>query len=219
MLVNYLKRADFEANWVPDAQGLFRRITKSEPDLVVLDPQLDSSHGLEFLQRVHQKSTVPIIILSDRDTNEIDAVSALELGADDYIRKPVSLLELTARIRAKLRRRLLHRSGLIRGRRYFFDGWVLDKPRRQLLSPEGNDVKLGERQFALLSAFVQAPGTILSRLQLLNVTGMSEDVVDRSVDQHVFRLRRKLRDQSPGPRLIRAERGAGYVFEAEVRTI
>lgn len=216
-LVNYLNSENFKANWVPDAKGLLRLIATARPDLVVLDPKRDRTDGLELLQEIYRHSTVPVIFVSVRDGDEVDPVTALELGADDYIRKPLSLPELKARIRAKLRRQVSHRENLVQGRRYFFEGWVLDKLRRQLLSPEGNNVPLTGRQFALLSAFVQAPGTILSRPQLLNAAGMSEDVVDRSVDQHVFRLRRKLRDNSYGPRLIRAERGAGYVFELEVR--
>jgi two-component system, OmpR family, response regulator len=218
MLVNYLNRMKLEVSCAPDARGLLHRIRMTEPDLLVLDPDLEGMDGFELLREVRQKSTVPIIFVSDRDGDEIERAVGLELGADDYVTGPLSLPELHARIRAKLRRGLLYRGnwGRRRGRRYTFEGWVLDQRKRQLLSPQGENIRLSKSQFALLSAFVEAPRQILSRSDLLSATRVHEDVFDRSIDLQVLRLRRKLQDDPRAPSLIRTERGVGYVFEPEV---
>jgi DNA-binding response OmpR family regulator len=123
-IVNYLSGANLEAHWVPDAHGLLDRIARSKPDLVVLDRNLSGADGLVLLQRVRQNSTVPVILVSDIDEDELDRVVALELGADDYVTKPLRLAELHARIRAKLRRRTVD-SDVRRRRCYTFEGWVL----------------------------------------------------------------------------------------------
>ncbi|WP_225707683.1 winged helix-turn-helix domain-containing protein [Bradyrhizobium cenepequi] len=215
MLTSYLNR-DLETSCVLGARELLRRLRIAEPDLIVLDPDLEEIDGLELLREVRQKSAVPIIFVSDRDGEETERVVGLELGADDFMMGPLSLPELRARIRAKLRRRLMGRanSSRRRGCRYTFEGWILDQRKRHVLSPEGEHIRLSKREFALLSAFVEAPWQTLSRAHLLSVTRRHEDVFDRSIDVQVFRLRRKLRDNPQT--LIRTARGVGYVFETEV---
>ena len=218
MLVDYLNRVKFEVSCVPDARMLIHRVEIAEPDLVLLDPNLDGIDGFVVLREIRQRSAVPVIFVSDRDGDEIERAIALELGADDYITWPLSLPEIHARIRAKLRRHLLERanSRRRRARRYTFEGWVLDQRKRQLLSPEGKNIRLSKSQFAILNAFVEAPQQILSRSHLISATRVHEDVFDRCIDLQIFRLRRKLQDDPRTPSLIRTERGAGYIFEPKV---
>ena len=154
---------------------------------------------------------------------EADAVVGLELGADDYMIKPVSLSELLARIRAVLRREEIAaqrmRQAEKRGR-YRFAGWELDMRRRSLTSPEGEGITLTAGEFNLLAAFVKAPRQVLSREQLLAATRVhDEEVFDRSIDVQILRLRRKLETNPSEPRLIQTERGAGYRLAAPVEIL
>jgi len=158
-----------------------------------------------------------IVITRDR-SGEIDRVLCLELGADDCVAQPIGQRELIARIRAVLRRLLV---GPAPGedkdhRRTRFGDWVLDRRLRILTDPAGSRVDLSNGDYALLVAFLNAPQRPLSREYLLQATRMHEDIFDRSVDVKVLRLRRKLELDSSAPRLIRTERGVGYVFTLAV---
>jgi DNA-binding response OmpR family regulator len=139
----------------------------------------------------------------------------LELGADDYITKPFGLRELLARIRAVLRRQELGRAASHRETdhgRFGFGGWQLDRRTRRLTDPNGAPVALTKGEYTLLTAFLDAPQRPLSREHLLQATRIHEDVFDRSIDVQILRLRRKLEADSSAPRIIRTERGVGYVF-------
>jgi DNA-binding response OmpR family regulator len=146
----------------------------------------------------------------------------LELGADDYLARPVGLRELLARIRAVLRRRTWA-AGDARERashgRCRFGGWELDRRTRRLTDPDGNPVGLSKGQYAMLNAFLDAPQRPLSREHLLQATRVHEDVFDRSIDVQVLRLRRKLRSDADASEIIRTERGVGYVFARPVERL
>jgi two-component system, OmpR family, response regulator len=218
MVVNYLNDHNLRASAVSGRKGLFHTLSVREPDLIILDLHLGESDGLDLLRELRLKSVVPVILVTGHRRDEIDRVVGLELGADDYVTKPFSLRELLARIRATLRRRNM--DNLDPARRaehcYRFACWTFDQRSRQLLTPEGESVSLTKNEFALLSAFVAAPGRALSREHLLQATRLHEDVFDRSIDVQILRLRRKLEDDPRAPRFIRTERGVGYVFDAEV---
>ncbi|HKU95688.1 MAG TPA: winged helix-turn-helix domain-containing protein, partial [Vineibacter sp.] len=162
-----------------------------------------------------------IIVLSGHRRDEIDRVIGLELGADDYLTKPVSLRELLARIRAALRRAAVvpvkpeHKRT-----RYRFTGWELSLRTRRLTAPNGDVVPLTRGEFSLLAAFLEAPQRILSREQLLIASRVHDaEVFDRSIDVQILRLRRKLEPNPSEPRLIKTERGAGYIFAAPVEIL
>jgi two-component system, OmpR family, response regulator len=167
-------------------------------------------------------SKVPVIVLSARHQEQAK-VQALDAGADDYVTKPFGLRELLARIRAVLRREEVAAQRARRTEkhaRYRFAGWELDMRRRHLMSPAGEAVALTAGEFNLLAAFVRAPLQVLSRDQLLAATRVhDEEVFDRSIDVQILRLRRKLEADASDPRLIRTERGAGYVFAAPVEIL
>ena len=185
-----------------------------DPCLIVLDLQL----GLDLLRSIRARSDVPIIITSDRP-DEIDRIVGLELGADDYIVKPYTFRELLARVRAVLRRQEMARASLARDPErggYMFSGWRLDRRSRAVVDAHETPVSLSKSEYALLLAFVEAPGRPLTREQLLQATRIHEDIFDRSVDVQVFRLRRKLEVDPKTPSMIQTVYGVGYVFAAVV---
>ena len=204
---------------VATQQAALRQLAASEPDLIVLDARLCPARGLDLLRDVRLASDVPLIVVGCHQPDEADRVIALELGADDYINDPVGMRELVARIHAVLRRgegRSLARSDQRRQSRCRFGGWQLDRHTRRLTSPTGVPVALTKGEYALLAAFLDAPLRPLTRESLLRATRVHEDVFDRSIDARVLRLRRKLETDAAAPRLIRTERGTGYVFAVPV---
>ena len=181
-------------------------------DAVLLDLMLPGRDGLEVCREVRARSDVPIIVLTARG-EEADRVMGLELGADDYLPKPVSARELLARIRAVVRR-AKGRAGPARD--VVKVGTLSVDPAARRVTLDGNEVPLTGYEFALLLALARRAGRVLSREQLMELArGSAEDAFDRSVDVHVSRIRQKLGDDSKHPRLIKTVRGAGYVLAAE----
>ena len=221
VIVGYLTEHNMRATAVGGRQGLMHSIAVREPDLVVLDLHLGEDDGLEILRELRTRSVVPVILITGNRREEIDRVLGLELGADDYLTKPFGLRELLARVRATLRRRTMDRLSPARQREctFRFAGWSFDQRQRELTSPDGEVVPLTKSEFALLSAFAQAPRRTLSREHLLQATRVHEDVFDRSIDVQILRLRRKLEDEPRAPRFIRTERGIGYKFDVDVEVV
>ncbi len=221
MIVGYLTEHNLRANAVSGRQGLIHSLVSREPDLVILDLHLGEDDGLDVLRELRTKSVTPVILITGNRREEIDRVVGLELGADDYLTKPFGLRELLARVRAALRRRSMDRLSPARQREavFTFAGWRFDQRNRELVSPPGEVVALTKGEFALLSAFVQAPHRTLSREHLLQSTRVHEDVFDRSIDVQILRLRRKLEDDAQAPRFIKTERGVGYRFDVDVEVL
>jgi len=174
------------------------------------------------LRTIRSSSDVPVIITTGHRLDEVDRVVGLELGADDYVTKPFGLRELLARVRAILRRQELGRQTRTREPQrggFAFGGWRLDRSSRRLLSGDGEPVALTKGEYALLVAFLESPQRPLTREQLLQATRVNEDIFDRSIDVQVLRLRRKLETHTGAPRVIRTERGVGYVFMLPVEPL
>jgi two-component system, OmpR family, response regulator len=219
MVVNYLDKYHMRAVSASGRQEMTRHFAESEPNLIILDLRLGEEDGLDLLREIRSRSDVPVIITTGHRRDEIDRVVGLELGADDYVTKPFGLRELLARIRAVLRRRESAHAGLQRDAeqgRCRFGGWELNRRTRRLTDPAGNPVTLTKGEYAMLIAFLDAPQRPLSREYLLQATRVHEDIFDRSVDVQVLRLRRKLEIDPSAPRVIRTERGVGYVFALPV---
>ena len=222
MVGDYLEQHNMRAVPASGRQEMADHFAAAEPDLVVLDLRLGQEDGFDLLREIRSRSDVPIIITTGDRRDEIDRVVGLELGADDYVTKPFSLRELVARIHAVLRRReagrAVSRLDSERGR-WEFGGWQLDRRTRRLTDPNGAGVVLTKGEYALLTAFLDAPQRPLSREHLLQATRVHEDIFDRSINVQILRLRRKLETDPSAPRMIRTERGIGYVFALPVRPL
>ena len=177
------------------------------PDLILLDWMLPKVSGIEVCRRLKSRSetrAIPIVMLSAR-SEEIDRVRGLETGADDYMVKPYSVLELMARLRAQLRRT---RPSTV-GERLNFDDIMLDSTEHRVYR-SGMAVPLGPTEFRLLTTLIEKPGRVWSREQLLDRVWCRDIYVDtRTIDVHVGRLRKALM-KSGGEDPIRTVRGAGY---------
>jgi two-component system phosphate regulon response regulator PhoB len=184
-------------------------VEEETPDIIVLDWMLPGVSGIEVCRRVKSKSetrSIPIIMLSAR-SEEVDRVRGLETGADDYVIKPYSVVELMARVRSQLRRT---RPTTV-GQRLEFEDIVLDSETHRVTRGEAL-LKLGPTEFRLLSTFMEKPGRVWSREQLLDrVWGRDIYVDTRTVDVHIGRLRKALTVQGHTDP-IRTVRGAGYAL-------
>src|SRR5258707_425209 len=220
-ITNFLEEQNVPVASVSSRHDLNSHLEKAHPSLILLDLRLGQEDGLDVLKEIRSHSDVPIIIMTGHSREEVDRVVGLELGADDYLTKPFSLRELLARIRAVLRR---HEPGHVASQRDAergrcrFGGWQLDRRSRRLTDPDGGPVTLTKGEYALLVAFLDAPERPLTREHLLQATRVHEDVFDRSIDVQILRLRRKLETDPSLPRVIRTERGVGYVFTLSVET-
>jgi len=217
-LAKYLKQHGLR---VSDADGAAaaREILRTDAiDLVVLDIMMPGEDGLSLCRHLRETTSIPVILLTAL-AEETDRIVGLEMGADDYLTKPFNPRELLARIKAVLRRvrslppqRQAERAAIIG-----FDRWQFDTGRRELIDDKGVAVALSSGEFDLLEVFLRHPRIVLSRDQLLDHTrGREAAVFDRSIDNQVSRLRKKLEIDPKNPVIIKTVWGGGYQFVAEI---
>ncbi len=222
LIADYLGQNGISVSEAGSAADVARRLNSSTTDLVLLDLQLGRDDGLNILRTIRATQDTPVIIMTAHRSGEVDRVVGLELGADDYLLKPISLRELLVRIRVVLRRGVAAASAIRREREVGvsrFGTWTLNRKTRQLSDGEGRPVPLTKGEYALLTAFTEYPRQILSREQLLTATRVHEDILDRSIDVQILRLRRKLETDASAPKIIRTERGIGYIFDIDVERV
>jgi two-component system response regulator RegX3 len=193
-----------------DGEESLRLFDRERPDLVLLDVMLPGIPGTEVCKRIRSASAVPIIMLTARDA-EIDKVVGLELGADDYVTKPFSMRELTARVRAVLRRGgesdLPDVSAPLEMRGIRMD------PERYEVSARGEPVDLPPKEFALLELLLRNAGRVMTRDLIIDRVWGGDYVGDtKTLDVHIKRLRSRLEEDPREPRLIVTVRGVGYKF-------
>lgn len=224
LIQEYLEGEGFRVTTAEDGAQMQIVLDKTPADLVILDVRLPGESGLDIALRLRRTTDIPIIMLSEKD-DVVDRVTGLELGADDYVPKPFHLRELLARIRSLLRRMDAageaasgNEAGAESGEdKIVFSGWILNTQRRELFSPDGEEIELSAGEFNLLEAFAQRPNRILSRDQLLDIVYNREaNLFDRSIDVQIGRLRRKIEIDPKKPALIKTVRGVGYMFNSTV---
>ena len=212
VLTEYLAQQGYAAEGSATAAEMDRAMAVRAPDLIVLDLMMPGEDGLAVCRRLAGKGP-PIVMLSAMG-QDTDRIVGLELGADDYLAKPCNPRELLARVRAVLRRP--REANEAEGPCLAFAGWRLDLMRRELTRPDGRTVPLSAGEFALLRAFAERPGRVMTRDQLLErARGADTDVFDRAMDVQISRLRKKLDDGS-GLEMIQTLRGEGYMFDVRV---
>ncbi len=201
----------FTVELARDGEEAIQRAFDKKPDLIVLDIMLPRVNGFEVCRTVRKyDSTLPILILSAKG-DEGDKVLGLELGADDYVTKPFSIRELTARIKAALRRRRAMEGEVDA----FEEAELRIDFAGQILTVEGEERELSTREFKLLRHLIQNRGRVLSRDQILNkVWGYDYDGTPRTIDNFINKLRQKLGDDPTTPRWIQTVRGSGYKFRS-----
>lgn len=209
VLAYNLEAEGFSVSKAENGEEALLLVDEVAPDIIVLDWMLPSVSGIEVCRQLKTRAAtrnVPIIMLSAR-AEEVDRVRGLETGADDYVVKPYSVVELMARVRAQLRRT---RPASV-GERLEFEDIVLDAETHKVFR-DGKLLKLGPTEFRLLSTFMEKPGRVWSREQLLDrVWGRDIYVDTRTVDVHIGRLRKAL-CQFGGEDPVRTVRGAGYAL-------
>ena len=184
-----------------------RALIDEQAELIILDLVLPDGNGLDFLRALRSRSDIPVIVLTSRD-DETDRVLGLEMGADDYVLKPFSPREVTARVRAVLRRatsRPAPEQTALRAGAFSVD------PRTRRASVASSELALSRTEFNLLTVFLGSPGRVFERSQLLELVWGSDVVVgDRTVDVHIQALRRKIEEAGGDPRALETVRGVGY---------
>jgi len=207
MVGEYLGGAGFRVSVCGTAAEGLARLERESFDALVLDLMLPDLDGLDVCRAVRARSDLPILMLTARG-DATDRVVGLELGADDYLPKPFDPRELAARLRAILRRRSPGRAADV----LRFGRLEIDRGTRTVRLA-GEDRPLTSYQFALLLAFAERPGRVLSREELMDLAkGEPLEAFDRSIDVHVSRIRAAIEDDPKRPRRIITVRGAGYVF-------
>jgi two-component system OmpR family response regulator len=220
-LVKYLEKNGMRATSAADAVAMDAAMKVGHFDLIVLDVMMPGEDGLSVCRRLRAKTDIPILMLTALGA-ETDRIVGLEVGADDYLPKPFNPRELLARIKAILRRfdRAEVAGGSLAGHKLAFDRWVLDTDRRTLIEADGAEVSLTTAEFRLLTVFLERPRFVLSREQLLDLTsGRASQVFDRTIDNQISRLRRKVEADPAKPVLIATVWGGGYSLAADVKEI
>lgn len=220
-LAKYLEKNGMRATTAVDAMAMDAAMKVGQFDLIVLDVMMPGEDGLSVCRRLRAQGGIPILMLTALG-DETDRIVGLEVGADDYLPKPFNPRELLARIKAILRRseRAEMTGASLAGHKLAFDRWILDTDRRRLTDADGAEVALTTAEFRLLTAFLERPRFVLSRDQLLDLTsGRAAQVFDRTIDNQISRLRRKIEADPAKPALIATVWGGGYTFAADVREV
>jgi two-component system, OmpR family, response regulator RegX3 len=209
-LAYLLGREGYETSIAEDGVAGLADFDKNGADLVLLDLMLPGLAGTEVCRELRQRSSVPIILLTAKDS-EVDVVVGLELGADDYVTKPYKSRELLARIRAVLRRHVdAEESGTV-----LIGGGVRMDVDRHTVQVDGKDVALPLKEFELLEYLLRNSGRVLTRGQLIDRVWGSDYFGDtKTLDVHIKRIRSRIEKEPSNPTMLLTVRGLGYRFEA-----
>jgi two-component system OmpR family response regulator len=216
LLRRCLEGEGFTVSEAKDGAEMRLRLDRESVSLITLDLGLGKENGLDLAREIRKACSIPIIMLTGKG-DAVDRVVGLEVGADDYLAKPFELRELVARVRAVLRRVQPVEPAIAAGQRYAFAHWIFDIDQRSLRRSDGEDQELTTGEFNLLAAFVKRPHRVLSRNDIMDLLkGHDWSPLDRSIDNLVARLRKKVERDPDRPTLIKTVRGVGYTFTAPV---
>lgn len=227
LLKRYLEQQQFTVSTAASGESFLQAFSEnSAVDLVILDIMLPGEDGFSVCRTLRGQSSVPVIMLT-ANSDEMDRIVGLELGADDYLAKPFNPRELLARIKAILRRTETqaaintgHKTGVEQSvtQRYLsFSGFALDTLCRELTYTDGTVTALSGADFNLLMLFLNHPGQVLSRDRIADITrGRDSNPLDRFIDVHISRLRQRLNEDARHPQLIKTIRGEGYILTVPV---
>ena len=220
MLAEYLARRGFRVSPAGSAAELRALVDSEMPDLIVLDINMPGESGLSVLKSLSADRNPPVVMLTAA-SDVVDRIIGLEMGADDYLGKPVDLRELEARIKAVLRRKALPSAEPQAGeddtrKRFRFGKTWLDLEAAKLMDEDGNEIPITSMEFNLLKLFARNRGRVLNRDQILEgAHDRSWDPFDRSIDIRISRIRRKIEANPQKPTVIRTVRGIGYVYDEQ----
>ncbi len=214
-----LETEGFDVETYTDGQSALDAFARSMPDLAILDIKMPRMDGMDLLQRLRQKSLLPVIFLTSKD-DEIDEILGLRMGADDYVTKPFSQRLLLERIRSLLRRKDANEGKLVgdegEDTRVIVRGELSIDPLRHSVTRKGLNVTLTVTEFLLLQALAQRPGFVKTRDQLMDVAYDEQIYVDdRTIDSHIKRLRKKMRSVDNSFSAIETLYGIGYRYNEE----
>ena len=223
VLRNLLEDDGFAVIEAEDATGALDMIANQSPSLVTLDIQLGRDNGVDVLRDIRKISRVPVIMITGKD-DVIDRVVGLEIGADDYIAKPFHVREVLARVRAVMRRHAggptpkeAHGQPREDKPRYEVDGLTVIPDRLEVIGRDGRQCDLTTADLSLFQVFLERPKRALSRDQLMDLIGGPQwSPLDRTIDNQVARLRKKIERDPSNPMLIKTVRGIGYMMADDV---
>jgi len=222
LLAEYLTKHGLQVYAADGGETMRAQLKKHTFDLIVLDLMMPGEDGITLCRQLRQTSSIPIIMLTAMG-EETDRVLGIEMGADDYVTKPFSARELLARIKTLVKRSQsmpYHGDSVVKTNLLAFSGWRLDQGKRELLDEEDRIVSLSTAEFRLLSVFLENPKHVLNRDQLTEMTkGHTAGVFDRSIDNQMSRLRKKIEKDPKKPTILKTVWGGGYVFTEEVNIL
>ena len=211
-IIYALKTDGFSPFWAKTCGEARKLLAEKKVDLAILDVGLPDGSGFELCKEIRTKSSLPVIFLTAR-ADEVDRVVGLEIGGDDYVVKPFSPRELTARVKAVLRRSASKASEDAKPATIELGRFLLDEGRCSI-SFAGVQLELTRYEYRLLKILIESPGRVYSRRQLMDLAWEEPDIsLERTVDSHIKTLRSKLRDIRPGENPIITHRGLGYSLE------
>lgn len=225
VVTHYLTGEGYEMLSATSGKQLMEVLQNNTPNIILLDLVLPDTDGISILAQLRAMKKIPVIVVSGKsDTTE--KIVCLEMGADDYMTKPFEMRELSARIKAVIRRTEEVPAGnsptqpqAPQENQIKFGEWVLDRSQFQMFDKKGQSADLTTGEYKLLESLVSAPNKVLTRERLFELTRESDyDSFDRAVDIQIGRLRKKLNDDPKEPQFIKTVRGVGYMFCGEIKT-
>ncbi len=220
LLKTYLEKQQFYVETAESGEAFLDAFASDANfDLIILDIMLPGEDGFSICRQLRTTSHVPVIMLT-ANSDEMDRIIGLEIGADDYLAKPFNPRELLARMKAILRRmeHIEPNTADKAQTQFTFAGFLLNTVSRELTNPSGETDSLTGADYNLLTLFLNNPGTVLSREQIAEATrGRDSTPLDRFIDVHISRLRQRLGEDARHPQMIKTVRGAGYILTVDVQ--